>query len=92
MSKELHGWDYICSLMENCPYCKQKPSLGNKPLTKKWQIACFNSCCSNMQIFEDDNPFIAILKWNTKIKTGQYFDELKYLSLKYETLRGESND
>lgn len=39
-----------------------------------------------MECFEDDNPFIVILKWNTKMKKGKYFDELKYLELKRKVL------
>lgn len=45
-----------------------------------------NCCCGNMESFIDENPFIAILKWNTKIGKGRYFDELKYMELKYEVL------
>lgn len=84
---ELRGWDWIRSLMEDCPRCGWKPSLGNKPFSKKWQIACFNCTCGNLEIFEDDNPFIAILKWNTKMKTGKNFDEDKYRQLKYDILQ-----
>lgn len=39
-----------------------------------------------MEYFEDENPFIAILKWNTKMGKGRYFDELKYLELKRKVL------
>ena len=86
MNKKLHGWDYIKSLMEECPRCHCKPSLGTDPISNKWQIACFNACCGNMENFTDENPFIAILKWNTKIGEGRYFDELKYLKLRYQVL------
>lgn len=87
MSKELIGWDYIYSLMEECPCCHWKPSLGNECFSNKWQIACFNSSCGNWEAFIDENPFIAILKWNTKMRKGKYFDELKYRKLKYKILR-----
>lgn len=86
MSEKLIGWDYIYSLMEECPCCHWKPSLGNTPFSNKWQIACMNCCCGNMESFIDENPFIAILKWNTKMGKGRYFDELKYMKLKYEVL------
>ena len=86
MKQELHGWDYICSLMENCPRCGEKPSLGTEPLSKKWQIGCFNCCCGNFEMFLDDNPFVAIQKWNAKMGKGKNFDELKYLELRNKVL------
>lgn len=62
---KLQGWDWIKSLMKKCPECHQTPTLGNPAIgSKKWVVVCMNCCCNNFKQFYDDNPFLAIQKWN----------------------------
>ena len=63
-TSRLQGWDYINSLMYECPECGQKPFLGNTCFTNQWQLACMNVCCHNMNVVVHGNPFMAIIEWN----------------------------
>lgn len=65
-TSRLKGWAYIRSLMYECPECGQKPFLGNTVYTNKWQCACMNACCHNMNVTVHKNPFMAIHEWNMR--------------------------
>lgn len=66
-TSRLQGWDYIKSLMKPCRLCGEVPTLGTPAMgNKKWQVACMNICCQNFNRYEDDNPYMAINKWNEK--------------------------
>lgn len=43
--------------------------IGNTVYTNKWQCACMNACCPNMNVTVHENPFMAIHEWNTKYGT-----------------------
>lgn len=66
-TSKLIGWEWIKSLMKPCEMCGEIPTLGTPVRGKKWQVCCMNCCCSNFIRYEDDNPFIAIHKWNKSI-------------------------
>lgn len=63
-TSRLQGWDYIKSLMQPCKKCGETPMLGMLVVGKKWQVCCMNVYCANFNRYEDDNPFMAIHKWN----------------------------
>ena len=63
-TSRLQGWDWIESLMDECPDCGEKPTLGNPVFRKKWCVCCMVNGCPNFTVFQDDNPYMAIHKWN----------------------------
>lgn len=63
-TSRLQGWDYIKSLMKPCKKCGETPTLGTPVVGKKWRVCCMNITCVNFNQYEDDNPFMAIHKWN----------------------------
>lgn len=64
------GWEWIKSLMEPCEVCGEKPTLGTPIMGKKWRVCCMNITCPNFRQHEDNNPFLAIHKWNKSRKKG----------------------
>ena len=71
LSKELRGWDWIYSQMNECPYCGLKPSLNIAAIpfnreVKLWRVACMNICCSNFETFENESWGKAIVEWNKR--------------------------
>lgn len=74
-TSKLRGWDYIKSLMYVCPECGKKPFLGNTVYTNKWQCACMNACCHNMNVVVHENPFMAIHEWNELSKESEIRNE-----------------
>lgn len=66
--KNESGLTWIREQMLNCPYCGQKPELGTDALTKKWMVACMNSCCSVMKCFINNYWGRTIVNWNKWVK------------------------
>lgn len=71
-TSRLRGWDYIQSLMENCPTCGNKATLGTDALNGKYRVCCMNICCSNMTNYEDNYWGRAIVKWNNYVKGRKF--------------------
>ena len=63
-TSRLQGWDYIKSLMQPCEICGEIPTLGTSAFSGKHIVCCMNCTCTNFRQHEDNNPFIAIHKWN----------------------------
>lgn len=67
MSKAI-GYEWFKEQMEECPYCKNKPTLGTDAVTGKYMVACMNICCSNMTVFYNSYWGRAIINWNRYVK------------------------
>ena len=64
VTSKLQGWDYIQSLINKCPICEGKASLGIDALNNKYRVCCMNITCGNMTNYEDEYWGRAIVKWN----------------------------
>lgn len=54
----------MAEILNRCPVCKGKPTIGIEANSNKPIVACMNICCSNMQRFTDDSVGKAMAEWN----------------------------
>lgn len=74
----LQGWNYINSLIGECPICKQRATLGQPANSKHnvWRVCCMTSNCPNKNITNNyKNYYLAIHEWNTKYAKRSVEDE-----------------
>ena len=63
--KNYSGFDLLNDLTKPCKKCGCKPTIGNMyGYKEKYQLACMNCTCTNMEVVSGDNFYKVIDKWN----------------------------